>query len=168
MRTSIWASNKMALNRSKIAFVAFEATSDKYAPHSRTNPTAISTESSVGFSNKSVNNSKAKTSCATFWFTKWAKNLTDARHWVYMLKNKKTLSLRRNDRLNCRISLDKSNSPTIGIFELIIEISAEKTGVKGRDADCALRSDRTNKPRPRIRFSEKSSITIFFIFETLT
>jgi hypothetical protein len=41
-------------------------------------------------------------------------------------------------------------------------------GVNGKLAACAFMIDRQNNPRPRTKFSPKSSGTIYLILETLT
>ena len=56
----------------------------------------------------------------------------------------------------------------IGILELMMETRAAKTGVNGNEADWAFSRDRTKSPRPRMRFSEKSSMTMFLMFAVLT
>lgn len=51
---------------------------------------------------------------------------------------------------------------------LMIATSAAKTGVKGKLDDWAFMTLLANKPRPRIRFSCKSSGTMCLMFATLT
>lgn len=51
---------------------------------------------------------------------------------------------------------------------LMIATSAANTGVKGKLDAWAFMTLLANKPRPRIRFSWKSSGTMFLMFATLT
>ena len=58
------------------------------------------------------------------------------------------------------------NSPTWGSFVLMVATRAANTGVKGKLAAWAFIMLRANSPRPRIKFSEKSSICLIFAILT--
>ena len=68
---SIPLSFKIVRNRSKIPLFALAECSERNAPTSRINETAISTESSVGRSRRSTSIWRARTSWATCWLTSW-------------------------------------------------------------------------------------------------
>jgi hypothetical protein len=76
----------MALKRSKTAFEALVDSCKRKNPTSRMNPTATSTPSSVGRSSKRVRIWSATTSLATFWLTRWAMNLEEARQMSLRLR----------------------------------------------------------------------------------
>ena len=103
---SIEASWRIFLIRSKIAFNARGATSDNFKPISLMNPTATSTESSVGFSNRSVKISKPIISWTTCWLTKWATNRQPFRQRSFWFL--------RNDRRKTRTRRERINSPMAG------------------------------------------------------
>ena len=103
---SIEASWRIFLIRSKIAFNARGATSDNFKPISLMNPTATSTESSVGFSNSSVRISKPIISWTTCWLTKWATNRHPFRQRSFWFL--------RNDLRKTRTRRERINSPIAG------------------------------------------------------
>lgn len=61
-----------------------------------------------------------------------------------------------------------SRRATSGNLVLMAATSAAYTCVKVGEAICAFIMALTSNPRPRIRFSLNSSITMFEMFETLT
>lgn len=78
------------------------------------------------------------------------------------------MSLRLNARRNWLASRVTSSSPTCGILVLMMATRAAKTGVYGSDAAWAFMIDRQKRPRPRMRFSAKSSGTTCLMLDVLT
>ena len=60
-----------------------------------------------------------------------------------------------------------TSSPFAGIFVLMTAIIAAYTDVKMGAAACAFMDERAKRPRPRMRFSPKSSGTRFLMFDVL-
>mmetsp|Transcript_21350 Transcript_21350/g.63808 ORF Transcript_21350/g.63808 Transcript_21350/m.63808 type:complete len:235 (-) Transcript_21350:530-1234(-) len=74
-RLSMAPSCRMPRKRSKTASRPWGDTWSRSWPTSLVNCTAISTESSVGSSRSTVSSCSATSSCATWWFTRCARNL---------------------------------------------------------------------------------------------
>mmetsp|Transcript_11773 Transcript_11773/g.49599 ORF Transcript_11773/g.49599 Transcript_11773/m.49599 type:complete len:256 (-) Transcript_11773:517-1284(-) len=120
-RRSIWPSCNTFLSRSNIECSPCGDSECRHAPHSLVNATAISTDTSVGFSSSNMRSWSARISWATWWFTKWATNLASARQAC--------LSFRRYARRNCRTTRPKRSSPISGNLVLITAMSAANVGV---------------------------------------
>ena len=90
-------------------------------PHSFTNATATSTESSVACASSRVSTCSARNSCATPWFTRCAMNLTSG--------TATTLLFRLYAFRNASTMRRSSRSPTSGSLVFSTATSAAYTGV---------------------------------------
>mmetsp|Transcript_112693 Transcript_112693/g.318448 ORF Transcript_112693/g.318448 Transcript_112693/m.318448 type:complete len:253 (+) Transcript_112693:993-1751(+) len=159
-RLSISPSWRMLLKRSKIARVPEGESACMASPHSWMKLTHTSMESSVTRSSSKVATCNARSSLTTFWLTRCAMN--------FMAAVVTILSFRLYARRNCKITRRMRRSPTSGSFEFRMATRAAKTCVKPGEAICARMIARTNRPRPRTRFSWNNSSTMFLMFETFT